>query len=165
MINSNELNDLNRIRSMGFEGFITVAQLRKEGLERVPSKSGVYLVIRTSIASPIFLKHGTGGFFKRNDPNVSISKLRQEWVEGALVLYIGQTGTLNRRIGELIEFGEGKPIGHYGGRLLWQLSDADSLKVCWRSLEGSAPDIVKRELIKQFKTFHQGKRPFANLRG
>lgn len=60
-------------------------------------------------------------------------------------------------------FGQGKPVSHWGGRLIWQLEDAKDLIVCWKVLEKEEPRNVEKEMIQEFKEQHKGKRPFANL--
>ena len=56
--------------------------------------------------------------------------------------------------------------GHYGGRLIWQLKDAENLFICWKefSEKNDDPKKIKQALINQFKKIHDGKLPFANLR-
>lgn len=161
---SGKLTSVSGLRCLGFEGYRTVASLRDEGLRDIPEKKGVYLVIRTNNTHPRFLKVGTGGCFNGKDPNVCLSRLEREWVEDALVLYVGQTGTLRERIRELIRFGEGNPVRHHGGRLIWQLDDSDALMVCWKTVQNEDPRNVKKELIQDFKKYHEGRRPFANLK-
>ena len=60
-------------------------------------------------------------------------------------------------------FGQGKPVGHWGGRLIWQLEDAKDLIVCWKVLEKEEPREEEKKMIQAFKKQHEGKRPFANL--
>ena len=168
-VQSHELTSVFGLQSLGFEGFRTVASLRDEGLNGFAAEPGVYLVIRCNTLPPRFLATGTGGHFKGQDPNVPVSRLTEEWVGGALVLYVGQAGsnsngTLRRRIGDLIKFGAGDPVGHRGGRLVWQLQGAEELLVCWQTVQHDNPRNVERELIQAFKSFHKGRRPFANLR-
>lgn len=63
-----------------------------------------------------------------------------------------------------MQFGQGEPIGHWGGRLIWQLKDAKDLIVCWKVLgKDEEPREVEKEMIQAFKKGHDGKRPFANL--
>ena len=58
--------------------------------------------------------------------------------------------------------GGGKPIGHWGGRYIWQLEGADELVVCWKPTADSAPREEERALLAQFIEMY-GRLPFANL--
>ena len=138
------------------------------GLQDIPKSKGVYLVLRIHDLPSQYLELGTGGFFKGKDPNISITDLESNWVHGAKVLYIGKAGsldgkaTLYSRLNQYLKFGMGKNIGHWGGRLIWQLGDVPDLIVCWKSLPNDDPRLVEKSLIKSF-TSQFGKRPFANL--
>jgi hypothetical protein len=92
---------------------------------------------------------------------VSIELLSAKWVTDAAVVYIGQGGDLHRRIGQLARFGLGRPVGHWGGRYLWQLSDCGALTIAWRP--DPAPLATERELLDRFMRRY-GRLPFANLR-
>ena len=143
------------IKDYGFRGAYTVVNLRRfiddHTLDRkVPASSGVYIVFRRS-----------GGYFKGSNPNVRITTLEDEWVSGVPVIYIGRTSCLQRRIRQLIEFGRGKSVGHWGGRYMWQLADAKSLCVCW--MVSDDYELLRNKLVDSFysKLEHL---PFANLR-
>lgn len=163
------LNDLESIKAEGFQGFITVRQLRASGLQTVPTKPGVYLVLRTTADVQTFLEKSTGGWFKEEDPTVTFDELHKNWVNGAVVLNIGKAGgpgnaaTLKSRLKQYLDFGSGRPIGHRGGRLIWQLTDADDLVIAWKTIEPGLPREVEAEYIRVFKEANQGRRPFANL--
>ena len=62
---------------------------------------------------------------------------------------------------QLVRFGRGEPIAHWGRRVLWQLADHEDLVVAWQMAE----DPVGREaaLLAAFREQH-GRLPFANLR-
>jgi hypothetical protein len=64
------------------------------------------------------------------------------------------------------QFGDGEPLGHRGGRLIWQLADADTLLVAWHAItwDEAARDFERR-LLAAFAEQHDGRRPFANLTG
>jgi excinuclease UvrABC nuclease subunit len=77
------------------------------------------------------------------------------------VLYIGKADALRRRVRQYMAFGAGRPVGHWGGRLIWQLADSDALLVAWR--ETAEPLRVEAELLNAFADVF-GSLPFANLR-
>ena len=60
----------------------------------------------------------------------------------------------------------GEPGGHRGGRLIWQLADADRLLVAWQAVtwDETARD-YERRLLTRFAELHHGCRPFADLSG
>ena len=149
------------IESAGFAGFMPVVELRDSKTESVPDVPGVYMVLRDSVERPDFLVRGSGGYFKGKDPNVPLSELCANWVEGANVLYIGKAKSLRKRISQYLRFGDGRPVGHWGGRYIWQLADASELLFCWKEVDGD-PDDVETELICAFREAY-GSRPFANL--
>jgi hypothetical protein len=115
-----------------------------------------------------FLEKGCGGHFKGKNPNVAISELQKNWVNDAKVVYIGKAGgtgkkaTLKSRLKQYLHFGLGKPVGHWGGRLIWQLKHSSDLVICWKSLPTDEPRDYEAKLIKLFISKF-GKRPFANL--
>ena len=79
--------------------------------------------------------------FKKKNPSLTQAALAAEWVDGADVLYVGKAGPgskgnrgLRRQIQEFMDFGKGKPPGHWDGRLIWQLANAESLLIAWKEL-------------------------------
>ena len=152
---------VNALKMDVFNGFVRVFNLRGEALKDIPDVPGVYMVLRDSVERPDFLVRGSGGYFKGKDPNVPLSELCANWVEGAKVLYIGKAKSLRKRISQYLRFGDGKPVGHWGGRYIWQLADAQELIFCWMPVDGD-PDAVETEMICRFRE-HYGSRPFANL--
>ena len=161
----NNLTSIGGLIAEGFGGFPTVADLRSGKWDQIPNEPGVYQFIFSCECPPGYLTMGTGGRFKGNDANVSIAKLEDEWVQGALIVYVGQTKrNLRKRIRTMIRFGLGFPTAHRGGRLMWQLDGAERLQVCWKVIRDQQPRRVERALIKAFRASHAGKRPFANLR-
>ncbi|HEU4365125.1 MAG TPA: hypothetical protein VFT13_06625 [Candidatus Krumholzibacteria bacterium] len=161
--------DRSSLVRLGFRGFISIRDLRAASLRDIPQTPGVYALLREQRTEPAFVESGTGGHFKGKNPNVPIDVLRAAWVPTSPVVYIGKAGgadggsTLRRRLGQYLDFGAGKPVGHWGGRYIWQLSDAEDLHVCWLSTVDRDPESVEADLIEAFKAEH-GKRPFANLR-
>ncbi|OLS40817.1 hypothetical protein [Bacillus sp. MRMR6] len=162
-----DFNTLSSIRKYGFEGFIPVYKMTLDQ-SIIPETKGVYMVLYNN-PTPEFLTKGTGGFFKGKDPNVSIETLKQNWVNNTKVVYIGKSGgvdksaTLKSRIKQLIKFGQGKNVGHYGGRLIWQLKNSNELILCWKQLPYDDPREIQKLLICNFDKLY-GKRPYANLK-
>ena len=68
-----------------------------------------------------FAERSCGGWFKGKEPTVANAALVANWVENAEVVYIGKADQLKRRQTQFADFGIGKPVGHWGGRLIWQL--------------------------------------------
>lgn len=154
---------LNELKGKGFHGFISIQKLMEDD-GCIPEKKGVYIVLRENTKVPDFLTTGTGGFFKRKDPNVTIEELKRNWVNDSQIMYIGQTGaTLKSRLKQYLNFGQGKAVGHKGGRYIWQLKDSRSLLICWKELPDQDPREIEKQMILDFKKAHDGQRPFANL--
>ena len=146
----------------GFVGFIPVAQLRND-IGRVPTTGGIYIVVRDSDVYPTFLEIGTGGFHKDRDPNVPISTLEANYVTDSKIMYIGKATSLRKRVLDLLRFGAGASVGHYGGRLLWQLADSNELLIAWKETPNEDPREVEAIMLKDFAATH-GCLPFANLK-
>ena len=155
------------IRESGFDGFQSIEQLRSTKLQQVPGEMGVYLIIRRETAAPLFLSKSTGGHFKGKDPTVDLVKLQQAWVSGSPAVYIGKAGglasksTLRSRLSAYFRFGLGVPCGHWGGRYIWQLPDADKLIVCWKRTGSAEPREVEKKMISDFVLAYKA-RPYAN---
>jgi hypothetical protein len=128
---------------------------------------GVYLVL-DPCGKPDFINPGVGGFFKGKDPNVSIEELNNNYVPDSLVVYIGKAGgpsseaTLHSRLSQYLRLGQGKNVGHWGGRLIWQLKSHRDLLFCWRSTPDDDPREVEKLLIDNCEKQY-GNKPFANL--
>lgn len=159
--------DIAEIKSAGFIGFKKISELSTNPSE-ITDNQGIYMVLFLDKSEPQFLSVGTGGHFKKKNPNVSMSELRDNWVKDSIVVYIGKAGgsnskaTLRSRLKQYLSFGQGNNIGHWGGRLIWQLKNSKDLVICWKSLTKEEPRVVESEMIqdfvRQFKV-----RPFANL--
>jgi len=153
-------NDIDEIKKAGFTGFKKMSELFLDS-SMLPDNNGVYLVLNIDNKPGEFLTVGSGGHFKGKDPNISLADLKFNWVDNTKVVYIGKATSLRSRLRQYFGFGQGKNIGHYGGRLIWQLKYSKDLVVCWKTLS-TDPREFEADLIQQFvKSF--GCRPFANL--
>jgi hypothetical protein len=102
-----------------------------------------------------------GGWFKGKDPTVDVSILESNWVNGSDVIYVGKADDLHRRLRQYIDFGAGRPVGHWGGRLIWQLSQSTDLLLAWtvdRAALAREAALIS-DFVEEF-----GVMPFANLR-
>ena len=158
--------DRERLIAEGFAGFRSFVELE---LNEIPQAPGVYAVLPQEGFAPRFLAASAGGHFKGKDPSVPVTALAAKWVDGADVLYIGKAGAgktgrrgLSKRIREFADFGRGVPGGHWGGRLIWQLAESQSLVIAWKALPGSEVDAAEAHYHAEFVRSH-GRLPFANL--
>ena len=162
-------DNISEIEAAGFQGFEEIQSLMNNKCQNVPSEKGIYFVLKY-VVPPEFLSTSVGGHFKGKDPTVDLQKLKSKWVDNTLVVYIGQAGgrdskeTLFDRLKTYMSFGNGNPVGHWGGRYIWQLKNNRKLNICWKPVTDDDPERVEKELIKKFEN-HYGKKPFANIRG
>lgn len=125
------MSEITKYKEEGFTGFVRVADLRlASGM--LPPTEGVYVVLRATNDKPVFLEEGTGGHFKDKNPNVAIAELERKFVKGSETMYIGKATNLRKRLSQLLRFGTGAKVGHWGGRYLWQLADSDDLLIAWK---------------------------------
>lgn len=159
------------LKQDGFTGFRPIADL---DINRIPQKPGIFTVLLPEGRGlqrprPQFLAKSTAGVFKKKDPTLEVDMLDAEWVDGADVLYLGKAGPgsrgnrgLRRQIQEFVDFGAGRPPGHWDGRLVWQLAAAKTLVIAWKELpvEELAPAEARYHaaFVEEF-----GRLPFANL--
>jgi len=147
------------LEDAGFVGWLRFGKLRADG--KCPATGGVYVVTYGGRGPTEYPIASCGGWFKGRDPSVSKEALVANWVEGAQVVYIGKADQLRRRLRQFANFGAGRPVGHWGGRLIWQLPNVAELRVAWKETPGRIPIDVEAELIQLFRTVY-GKPPFAN---
>lgn len=159
------------LKQDGFTGFRPLVDLE---INRIPQKPGLFAVLlpegpAPNSARPQFLAQSTAGVFKKKDPTLKTDMLDAAWVDGAEVLYFGKAGPgskgnrgLRRQIQEFVDFGRGKPPGHWDGRLIWQLAAATKLVIAWKELPvqqlAAAEAGYHAAFVDEF-----GRLPFANL--
>jgi hypothetical protein len=164
------------LKQDGFTGFRPLAEL---DINRIPQKPGIFAVLlpegagpgnaANGTSRPQFLAKSTAGIFKKKDPTLKPEALHAEWVDGADVLYVGKAGPgskgnrgLRRQIQEFVDFGKGKPPGHWDGRLIWQLAAANTLVVAWKELPVEQLTAAEAGYHGAFVEEH-GRLPYANL--
>lgn len=145
-----------------FEGWIGFDEIRSRR-QLPPTTGGAYIVVRDSTDPPVYLATSTGGFFRGKDPTVDPTVLARNWVPESQILYIGKSNKLRRRLFEYAAFGEGRPVGHWGGRYIWQLDDSRELDVAWVTCkDGETHSELEARLVGQVKRL-TGRLPFANI--
>lgn len=163
-------NIIEDMKEREFDGFLTIEHAMSTNCSDVPKIRGVYCVLYPDAELPEFLQESVGGHFKGRNPTVSLEKLRSNWIQGAYIIYIGKAGgenskaTLRSRFSQYMKFGQGEPIGHWGGRLIWQIKGNRNLLMCWKSTPSEEPREVEKALIGEFRD-NYGNMPFANLAG
>ncbi len=151
------------LAAFGFDGFVTFVELWNMWLDLVPRTAGVYAVLRESDEPPEFRSESPGGRFKGRDPTAPIETLGAMWVDGVQALYFGKAEDLQRRLRQYARFGKGEPVGHWGGRYIWQLADSADLVVAWKRCDPSvSARSLESELLHAFVDSH-GALPFANI--
>lgn len=156
------------LQKIGFEGFIPIFSLRTN-YNLIPKEKGVYIILYPFENIPKFKSTGSGGHFKGKNPNVAAEILQNNWIKDEPIIYIGKAGsasgsaTLHSRLKQYLNFGKGKPVGHWGGRYIWQLDLPEDLIICWKPTTEHDPSIIESYLIQKFKEGYN-QRPFANLR-
>lgn len=165
--------DLHGLTEVGVTGWRTWASLHTADYAGIPSTAGVYFIVREPVDAPVWVHPSPAGHFKGRDPSATAARLSAEWVPGAAVLYIGKASLRKRagsrnglglRLSEFGRFGRGAPIGHWGGRFIWQVEGVFRACVAWHEITWSedAREYEKR-LMRRFGELHGGRRPFANL--
>jgi hypothetical protein len=155
------------LRARGFQGFVRFTDLAHAD---VPRGAGVYAVLWPDDAEPTYLSVSVAGRFKQRDPSVAVERLRNKWIATSAVIYIGKATPgrdgrrgLRQRLDEYRRIGAGEPVGHWGGRLVWQLERHEELLVAWRETAGEDAGAIETRMLEQFIADH-GALPYANLR-
>lgn len=156
------------LSARGFVGFVRFHGI---DLDQVPAEPGVYVVLREKESRPAFLDENPAGRFKGRNPTVPVAELEAAWPDGSQCVYIGKAAAsrrgnrqLRQRINEFRQYGDGLPVGHQGGRRIWQLTDADEFILAWLIIRDQEPEKIEAELIRAFVAEH-GRRPIGNRTG
>lgn len=149
----------------GFQGFHSVDDLQEDSSLLPHQKPGIYFVLHSDVNDPEFFQGDALGFSNGKNLNVSMIELKNKWVDDALVVYIGKSKNLRKRVKELISFCDEKDGGHHwGGRYLWHIKDAKYLLyVCWAFCNYSDIDGYEIRLQRKFEHYYR-QLPFANLK-
>jgi hypothetical protein len=165
--------DRDGLERSGFVGFVPVRQLREECYASVPRKiegqfvGGIYLAWRDTSEPPRFLARNPGGPYRR-DPTLPIAELKDRWVPGSQVIYIGKADAtpagncLRTRVRAYLRYGASHRIAHEGGFPTWQLADSADLLIAWRVLTPDTPPLVVERAMRAAHRATYGKVPFAN---
>jgi hypothetical protein len=149
------------MEALEFTGFTSVQSLYASQCSEITTEAGVYGVVRPTEDSPRFLTVSVGGWFKGKDPTVDVELLCERWIADASVLYLGMAGSnLRQRIRALIDYGNGRPVGHQGGRYLWQVDGSAGFLVAWKI--DRDPRHLESRLLAEFEKVH-ARLPFANV--
>ena len=158
--------DESDLKNRGFLGF---KRFRELDLLEVPREPGVYVVLRDGDRIPGVLDACAGGWFKGKNPTMDRHILTVKLSHSAVTLYIGKADKgngnrgLRKRITEFVGFGSGEPVGHWGGRCIWQLEDSQDLRIAWLPVLDRLASEMESELIDEFVGTYASL-PFANLR-
>jgi len=158
------------LRSLGFEGFVTVSELRADA-RGVPAEPGAWIVVRESAAVPHFLPRSAGAAWRGEDPTLPADALAARWVPHACLLYAGAAPgpgvrhRLQQRIKRFLRFGDGRHVAAADGRAIWQLAGTGMLRIAWRRAAAGEPArVAAAEVLRAFAVQH-GARPFGNEPG
>lgn len=155
----------------GFVGFVPLKDWDESQIIGITQSDveGVYVVVRESMEVPTFLDEDHR---KPRPKRWSAEAAADRWVPGVQVLYFGKGPLrcskakrrkgLARRVGELQRHGYGGGANHYGGKLLWQIDDADALLIAWKPLHEGESAAIESGLIRGFDRI-MGRQPFANV--
>ncbi|WP_404286583.1 hypothetical protein [Glutamicibacter arilaitensis] len=156
----------NELKADGFTGFRPIKSLETN---RVPQRQGIFVVLCPADFEPRFLSKSSAGIFKKKNPSLPTEDLKARWVQPADILYFGKASPgsqgnrgLRIQLKEIIDFGAGKPPGHWDSRLLWQLAGSGKLIVAWKELPAEDLNQALADYQTKFLA-HYGQLPYANI--
>ena len=144
------------LEAVGFRGFVPLVGL---DISSLPSRRGVYAVLRSEVVEPpVFLVDNP---IKRRKA-YTLNQLSVKWLPDHTVLYIGKAESVDGIYGRLGDFSK-KSSSHTGGRALWQLAGAHQLIAAWVETPGHIAETVEKSYLQAFRSQH-GSYPYANWR-
>lgn len=152
------------LEEAGFVGFVPLSALAPSQTPKLP---GIYVVLRESNTSPMFLPQSVAGKFKGVDSTALVAALEAAWISESPIVYIGKANWgskhdgIRRRLSQYRRHGAGKAVGHRGGEYIWQLDDSSQLLVCWKVTTDEEVQALETAMIDDFEARH-GRWPFAN---
>lgn len=159
------------LREYGFVGVVPFPEWSKADIVGLggPDVEGVYSVVRENTTVPIFTDDVRPATRRRTRTAAEAASL---WVPGVQVLYFGRAplrrasgngrrSGLAQRIHEYKRHGLSGGSNHHGGKLVWQISDSDALRIAWKMLPEGESKQIESGLISGFKKT-MGQPPFAN---
>jgi hypothetical protein len=163
-------NNINHLKDSGFVGFYSYNHLVSDYSLINPFK-GVYLVINFDYKNPEFTDPGVCGTHKGKNPNRTIEHLKEKYVNGSQIMYIGKGGKLAKdskanlqtRLKDYLKCSINNTCSHSGGRSIWQLQNFEHLIFCWKKVEFEEPENYEAILLQMFIN-QFGKLPFANYK-
>lgn len=149
--------DRQGLETVGFKGFLPFETLNSVSL---PESPGIYVVLRSANTEPTLRPVNPAKKQKGKDPTYLVEKLQAKWVPGCTVVYIGKANAKKGLHGRLTQYRK-MAANHWGGRAIWQLTDAAELLVAWVETPGLDPEPIEKSYIRAFKTSYE-RFPFAN---
>lgn len=162
----------NWLIAKGFRPVRTVAALQAEGVPDSPESGscGVYALVRPECSPPEFIAPEEAKEVGNVIRPWSVSRLREKWVDGAQLLYIGVAGrknprALRLRLRNLVRHSLGKTSSngpHKGGEILWQVKGWPEFEVV--VLPTDDPPVPRESEVALIDEFRQALEvlPFAN---
>jgi hypothetical protein len=153
------------LRRRGFDGFVSVADLRADHCRAVPERGdgrslgGVYVALCLPTSAPRFKRSN-----RREEWTLPLAALRERWVGASPVVYIGKAhatdrgNSIRKRLSRYLR----ASTSHTGGKRTWQLADWDQLTIAWRILDPADDPRTEEVALLDEHNARFGRQPFAN---
>jgi hypothetical protein len=153
------------LRRLGFDGFVTVTDLRADHYRAVPERQGnawlggVYIALSPPSDRPRLMRAS-----RREERTLPLAALREHWVPDSPVVYIGKAdatdagNSLRKRVSRYLR----ASTSHTGGKRTWQLADWHDLTIAWLVLPPGRDPRAEEVRLLRHHTERFGREPFAN---